>query len=187
MLIFKGCTCWSHVTAWYWYNSTGLWIYNDLRTQQQSCNTWKRNQKRSNKIKKIRVWSSPCENSPCCGQSLEGWGRATTFSPSRADLRWLSNPRKELLFWTTGKHTSSPWSPSSSSTVWLLLVDTIRRWKKRDKHRFKERKSRKKMFCLLLFIFIYTKFDQQLFLVPELHIIFFFSGAEIYSDFFALF
>lgn len=29
--------------------------------------------------------------------------------------------------------------------------------------------------------------DQQLFLVPELHIIFFSSGAEIYSDFFALF
>lgn len=161
MLIFKGYTCWSHVTAWYWYNSTGLWIYNDLRTQQQSCNTWKRNQKRSNKMKKNRVWSSPCENSPCCEQSLEGRGRATTFSPSRADLRWLSNPRKELLFWTRGKHTSSLWSPSSSSTVWLLLVDTIRWWKKRDSHRFKERKSRKKMFCLLLFIFIYSIYTKD--------------------------
>lgn len=113
------------------------------------------------KWKKNRVWSSPCENSPCCEQSLEGRGRATTFSPSRADLRWLSNPRKELLFWTRGKHTSSLWSPSSSSTVWLLLVDTIRWWKKRDSHRFKERKSRKKMFCLLLFIFIYSIYTKD--------------------------
>lgn len=86
------------------------------------------------KLIQVRKHDSPCVSCPWWEQ--QGLGRATTFSPSREALRWLSSLTKELLSCARVKSSSTFWSPRSSSTAWILLDTPL--WTKTENTTFTE-------------------------------------------------